>query len=214
MQADADRPQLYSNSLALTRVGLGSWAPGTNDAGAVPKPSLQAHSQSQPGPERDTPTLCSVETAAASSQGADDAECDKEPQDTCSSISRDDTGSSDHTRDSDRSVSQSKLGTAQEEQQYQSKPAVPVQHSPASAVSDTQHTDAEICGLDRGPTASGADAPHDQPTCRTDWASAFTSKHGAKAGGLGQLGLAPKCKDNKGAGSESWSSGTTPQHSA
>lgn len=211
MQGDAAIPQLYSNSLALTRLGLGSWAPGPDDADFVPKPSLQAFSNPQPAPERDTATLCSAETDAASTHGAHehhdhdehhDGDSDREPTDSCSDMSREDAGPADHNRQSDDDVCHNRPGAAQAGQ-HQSKPGGAVQLSPASSVSGSQHAAAQISSSsDRGsnPTASGADAPQAQvPASHTDWAAAFTNKQGEQAAGLGQHGAAAKGEDDKGA---------------
>lgn len=204
MQGDAATPPLYSNSLALTRIGLGSWAPGPDDADVVPKPSLQARSSSQPAPERDTATLCAAETDTASTHGADehhderhDGNSDGEPTDSCSGMSREDAGPVDHSRHSGDDVSQNRLGAAQEGQ-HQSKPAGAVQRSPASAASGSQHAGAQTSSRsDSG--SNSADAPHAQPSCHADWAAAFTSQQGKQAAGLGQHGVAPKAEDDKGA---------------
>lgn len=152
MQGDSDRPQLYSNSLALSRIGIGSWAPGPADAHAVPQPSLQAHSQSQQVPENSVKAgLSSSESVAASLHGSQEedehkleSDPDKQDTDSCSSVSEDGAGSvgGDRQHDHDHTQVRHAPDDCRAWQQDQSKPAGPMQPSASSAASDSQHPDA------------------------------------------------------------------------
>lgn len=162
MQGDSDKPQLYSNSLALTRIGIGSWAAGPADAHAVPPPSLPAHTQSQQVLENSVKAdLSSSEAAAASLGGAQEkdehrleSDLVKQATDSCSSLSEDGAGSVGGDRHSDLDHDRRQVHTAQDDRtawpQDRSKPSGPMQSSAPSAASDSQHADARTSSSDKG----------------------------------------------------------------
>lgn len=159
MQGDADRPQLYANSLALTRIGIGSWAPEPAHAHAGPKPSSQAHPQDQPTPEKDvTADFSSSETETASLHSSHeedecrpDAESDRQATDSCSSEGKDGAGSAGGDMHSDDSCDhrQGRSGSGGQ-QQDPVKPGDPVLHSKPSAAAGSQHADARTSSSDKG----------------------------------------------------------------
>lgn len=176
MQGDADRPQLYANSLALTRIGIGSWAPEPAHAHASPQPNSQTLPPPQPIPEKDaTANLSLSETDTASlhsSHGEDDrkldAGCDRQATDSCSSehsCSRmhvTGAGCDMHSGDSNDHRQGRSGNTGQ--QQDRVKPADPVLHSKPSAAAASQHADARTSSSDEG-SSDKANSPalHSEP---------------------------------------------------
>ena len=162
MQGDSDRPQLYSNNLALTRIGIGSWAAEPADARAVPQPGLQGHTQSQQVPGDSVKVdLSSYKTAAASlcgSQEEDEHGLEskhiKQATDSCSSLSEDGAGSVCGHRHAHHEHDHRQGRTAQHDSpawpQDQSKPAGPMLHKASSAASDSHHADALVSSSDKG----------------------------------------------------------------
>lgn len=156
MQGDCDRPQLYSNSLALTRIGIGSWAagPAHAHAHAASQPSLQAQPQSQQAPENSvTADPSSSDTAAASlhsSQEEDEHRLesgpDKQGTDSCSSVGEDGAGSVGGDSRSHDDCNHRHMPSTQDKpqawRQDQSRRAGPMQRSASSAASDSQQADA------------------------------------------------------------------------
>ena len=160
MQGDSDRPQLVSNNLALTRIGIGSWAasPADAHAHAAPQPSLRAHPQSQQDSDNSVKAdLSSSETAAASLHGSQEEdehrlECrpGKQGTDSCSSASEDGAGSVGGDSHSHHDHNHRQVHSAHWAwQQGQSERAGPMQHLASSAESDSQQTDVRTSSSDK-----------------------------------------------------------------
>lgn len=209
MQGDADRPQLYANSLALTRIGIGSWAPEPAHAQAGPKLSSQGHHQPQPTPDTDvTADFSSSETDTASlhsSHGEDelrlDAEADRQATDSCSSGREDGAGSAgDDMHSGDSRDHRQGRSDSTGQQQDRVKPADPVLHSKPNVAAGSQHADASTSSSERD-SSDRADSPalQSEPDAASGGLSADALPSSADQGSSDGATLSPeRDSSNKG----------------
>ena len=196
VQDDADTPQLYCNSTALTRVGLGSWAPD--------EPSMQNCLQNArkdgPAPEGVAPevqgarptdgdSICSVSEAGSrgsrrsgqcteAAASGDDSNCDS-PGSVLDDGARSKAGgvarlTAGNLADQEHgSCSPHRTGLRHTDQLLSDPSSSGKQHQPMS-VSDQDDSDTD-----------GAAAQQNKATGVDHWAAAFTSKDGRQQPGAG-----------------------------
>lgn len=209
VQLDTDRPDLYCNITALTRAGLGSWAPedatpqhilqessqadyaaGEHEAGNRSSVDIEARDHADDSSGEHASLMHSSRTAAERNEHSTSSQSHESSPRSRSRSAEDDTSQARTGAEHDSDPIQEKVANAHRLRETDEQGECGAHHSeqclPSHLTSDAQHSDAQLSHTG----AERCNVHQSQPNSSADWTAAFTSKQGKQTKGAGPQGAA------------------------